>query len=208
MRRKHEPIANERDLVARSREGDKDAYRELVLGYQDRVFRLILAMVRRPEVAEDLTQEVFVKAYFALASFEGGSALYTWLFRIATNHTLDHLRKRQPAEVSLDTSPVEDEDRTPLAHLEAPAGEDPEAMGDHPSEAGALLATLTPDQRTILSLRELEGYSYEELAAVLHCGVNTVKSRLNRAREALKTAYRRFYGTSPTTLPSKTVEEA
>ena len=76
----------------------------LVEGYQDRLFGLIFSLVQNREQAEDLTQEIFVKAYFALSSFEGQSAFYTWLYRIASNHCLDHLRKKRPQQISIDKS--------------------------------------------------------------------------------------------------------
>lgn len=186
--------SNEKELIARSREGDKTAYRTLVEAYQDRVFSLVLSMVRQRESAEDLTQEVFVKAFFALPKFAGDSAFYTWIFRIASNHCLDHLSKRRVTEISLDATVDEGEESTRLQQLEAPVSEHPESLMDTQTETGNVLATLTADQQMILSLRELEGYSYEELAEVMNCGVNTIKSRLNRAREAFKLAYEQRYG--------------
>ena len=202
-----EPLPDEKDYVARARAGDKDAYRYLVEGYQDRLFRLVLSMVPRREQAEDLTQEIFVKAYFALQSFEGNSAFYTWLFRIASNHCLDHLRRRQLAEVSLDAPRDENEELSLMNQMAAPESEHPEATVSQDSEVLQMLDALTGDQRQILSLRELEGYSYEEMAAILKCNVNTVKSRLNRAREALRTIYIRKYGNIPELKPVQENEE-
>jgi RNA polymerase sigma-70 factor (ECF subfamily) len=187
-------LPNEKELIAKARKGDKDSYRFLVEAYQDRLFGLVFSMVNNREQAEDLTQEVFVKAFFALPRFEGGSAFYTWLFRIASNHCLDHLRKRRVSEVSLDATREDDEETTRLQRLPAPAAESPDAMTATPTESGEVLSALPPDQRLILTLRELEGYSYEELAEVMKCGVNTIKSRLNRAREALKAAFYARYG--------------
>src|SRR4051812_1241236 len=93
-------IPEERELLARARKGDTDAYRSLVEACQDRVFGLALSMVRNREQAEDLTQEIFVKAFFALAAFKGDSAFFTWLYRIGSNACLDYLRKHRLAEVS------------------------------------------------------------------------------------------------------------
>lgn len=184
-------LPDEKRDIARSREGDKDAYRRLVEGCQDRLFGLVLSLVGNREQAEDLTQEIFVKAYFALSSFQGQAAFYTWLYRIASNHCLDYLRKRRPLQISLDSPLTSDSDRTFEDTLEAPPADHPDASLEGPAEAAALLNVLEPEQRLILTLRELEGHSYEELADVLNCPVNTVKSRLNRAREALKEAYLR-----------------
>jgi RNA polymerase sigma-70 factor, ECF subfamily len=189
------PIPNEADHLARARAGDKEAYRFLVEGYQDRLFGLVVSMTGDAAQAEDLSQEIFVKAYFALPRFEGGSAFYTWLFRIASNHCLDHLRRRPRKDVSLDAPVGENtSELTALQQLSAPENELPEANLQFPSETAELLKELTPDHRLILTLRELEDYSYEELTAALKCNMNTVKSRLGRARDALKAAFTRKYG--------------
>jgi RNA polymerase sigma-70 factor, ECF subfamily len=187
-------LENEKEIVERARKGDKEAYRLLVEAYKDRLFGLISTMISNREQAEDVSQEVFVKAFFALPRFEGGSAFYTWLFRIASNHCLDHLRKKRVSEVSLDATREEDDGTSRMDRLQAPETEMPEAMIGTPTESGEVLFVLPPEQRLILTLRELEGYSYEELADVMKCGVNTIKSRLNRAREALKQAFYQRYG--------------
>ncbi|MBI3291305.1 MAG: sigma-70 family RNA polymerase sigma factor [Elusimicrobia bacterium] len=185
----------ERETIARARQGDKEAYRVLVEAYQDRLFGLALSLVHHKEQVEDLTQEIFVKAYFALPSFHGQSAFYTWLFRIASNHCLDYLRKHRPEEISLDHPVLDQEENlTGLQTLEAPVSEQPDVSLEAQGELHGLLNTLEPDQRLILTLREVEGYSYKEMAAILNCTVNTVKSRLFRAREALKNAYTKKYG--------------
>jgi RNA polymerase sigma-70 factor, ECF subfamily len=197
-------LPNEGTLIAQARTGDKDAYRLLVEAYQDRLFGLVVSMVKNRELAEDLSQEIFVKAFFALSKFEGGSAFYTWLFRVASNHCLDHLRKRKLSETSLDATLDDNEETTRLQQMPAPQTDEPDRLMGAPTESGEILSSLTPEQRLILSLRELEGYSYEELADVMKCGVNTIKSRLNRAREALKAAYEAKYGNISVT---ETVEE-
>jgi len=193
---------DEKRLIEQARQGDKNAYRRLVEGYQDRLFGLVRSMVSSQEQAEDLTQEIFVKAYFALSSFEGQSAFYTWLYRIASNHSLDYLRKYRPPQVSLDQPFREDSEMTLEDTLLAPPSDRPEARLEGGPEAAALLAALEPDQRWILSLRELEGHSYEEMAEILDCPMNTVKSRLNRAREALREAYNRSY---PGNIPDRNI---
>jgi RNA polymerase sigma-70 factor (ECF subfamily) len=189
--------SDEKKWVKQARAGDKDAFRHLVETHQDRLFGLVLSMAGNREQAEDLLQEIYVKAYFALESFEGQSSIYTWLYRIASNHCLDYLRKNRPVQISLDRPLSDDSEMTLEDVLEAPKTDHPEASLEAPSEATALLAALEPSERLILTLRELEGRSYEELANILNCPVNTVKSRLNRAREALKAAYIRIYGNIP-----------
>lgn len=187
-------LPDEKRLIDLARHGDKDAFRRLVETYQDRLFGLVFSLAQNREQAEDLTQEIFVKAYFALSSFEGQSAFYTWLYRIASNHCLDHLRKRRPQQISIDRPMTDDSEMTFQETLEAPASDNPETSLEASSEAAALLEALDPEQKFILSLRELEGYSYEDLAELLNCPLNTVKSRLNRAREALKAVYIQKYG--------------
>jgi len=185
----------EKELIARAREGDKDAYRLLVETYQDRVFGLALSMVRNREQAEDLTQEIFVKAYFGLESFKGDSAFFTWLYRISSNACLDFLRKHRLPEVSLDQPLGDNESATREQTLPAPRGERPEAALEE--DISRLLELVSPEQRLVLSLREIEGYSYEEIGEIMKCAVNTVKSRINRAREAFKRAYEAKYGNIP-----------
>lgn len=187
-------LPEEKKVLDRARSGDKTAYRRLVEAYQDRLFGLVLSLVHDREQAEDLTQEIFVKVWFALDSFEGESAFYTWIYRIASNHCLDYLRKRRPIQISIDRPVTEESEATLENQLEAPFSDRPEAPLEAVSEAAAILDRLDPDQKMILCLRELEGHSYEELAEILDCPINTVKSRLNRAREALKEAYEKLYG--------------
>jgi RNA polymerase sigma-70 factor, ECF subfamily len=197
-------LPDEAQWVTRAQSGDKEAYRRLVEAYQDRLHGLVLSMVPAREQAEDLTQEILVKAYFALPRFNFGSAFYTWLFRIGANHCLDHLRKKRPPEVSIDAPISEEEDTSRGERLMAPESEGPSAPLERESESYRILQSLSPEQRLILSLRELEGYSYEDIAKELNCGVNTIKSRLNRARAALKEAYEARYRN---VVPQKSVEE-
>src|SRR4051812_43315900 len=110
----------ERELVQRARGGDKDAFRLLVESHQDKLFGLVISMVSVREQAEDLLQEIFVKAYFALDSFESQSSFYTWLYRIASNHCLDFLRKKRPDQTSLDRNLSEESEMTFGDTLPAP----------------------------------------------------------------------------------------
>lgn len=185
---------DEKRIIADAAEGDQEAFRQLVEVYQDRVFGHVLSMVSRRDVAEDLTQEIFVKAFFALPRFKRDSAFFTWIYRIASNHCLDFLRKKRGIEQPLD-APLGDEESFSLADtLAAPVRERPEAGVENEAALASLLDELDPEQKLILVLRELEGYSYEELTEMMECPLNTVKSRLNRAREALKALYVQKYG--------------
>jgi RNA polymerase sigma-70 factor (ECF subfamily) len=183
-------------LKAASR-GDKDAFRILVEAYQDRLFGHVLSMVSRRDVAEDLTQEIFVKAYFALDRFKGDSTFFTWIYRIASNHCLDFLRRKKLPETPLDAPLAEDSAQSLSDALPAPLHERPDAAVTNEAHLADLLDALDPEYKLILVLRELEGHSYEELTAMLDAPMNTVKSRLNRAREALKAVYVRKYGPIP-----------
>jgi RNA polymerase sigma-70 factor (ECF subfamily) len=175
-------------------EGDKEAFRFLVETYQDRVFGHVVSMVTRREWAEDLTQEIFVKAYFALSKFKRDASFFTWIYRIASNHCLDFLRRKRPLEQPLDAPLGEDSAYSLSDMLPAPVSDHPTAGVENAADLADLLDALEPAEKQILVLRELEGYSYEELTHMLNCPMNTVKSRLNRAREALKTIFVRKYG--------------
>ena len=183
-------LPNEAEILQRARDGDKEAFRLIVEAYQDRVFGLVISMVKQREQAEDLTQEIFVKVYFALSKFRGDSAFYTWLFRLASNHVLDDRRKKRGLEISLDQS-VGDEDETLSLKdtLRAPEAETPGAAFEKDDQVQRLFNQLGDDPKLVLMLREVESRTYEEMAEILNCGVNTVKSRLNRARAALKAIY-------------------
>jgi RNA polymerase sigma-70 factor, ECF subfamily len=190
-------LREEKIIVDRARQGDKEAFRRLVEMTQDRLYGLVYSLVSNREQAEDMTQEIFVKAYFALDSFEGHSSFFTWLHRIASNHCLDYLRKRRLDAISIDQPLLDGSDMTLDHTLVAPKSNQPDSALGVSTETAALLAGLEPDQRLLLTLREIEGHSYEELADILDCPVNTIKSRLNRAREALKATYLKIYGNIP-----------
>jgi RNA polymerase sigma-70 factor (ECF subfamily) len=204
---------DEKTALAAAAQGDKEAFRFLVEAYQDRVFGHVVSMVPRRDQAEDLTQEIFVKAYFALPKFKRDSSFFTWLYRIARNHCLDFLRRKRPIEQPLDAPLGEDAAYSLSDRLPAPACDHPGAAVENEAELAELLNDLEPEQKQLLILRELEGFSYEELTEMLDCPMNTVKSRLNRAREALKTIFIRKYGPPPASpaksgniLPSGTVK--
>lgn len=185
---------DDKETIRQAKKGDKDAYRVLVEAYQDRVFTLVRSLVSQAQQAEDLTQEIFVKAYFALPSFKGDSAFYTWLFRIASNHCIDSLRSRRLPEISLDETIDEDGDRSRGQTFRAPSSEEPEAALQKEGDITRLLNCLKAEERVVLSLREVQGHSYDEMAVLLNCPANTIKSRLNRARSALRDAYMAEYG--------------
>jgi len=186
--------AADRALVARASGGDDAAFEELVLKYQDRVYGLALRLTRRPEEAEDVTQEAFIKAYRALGDFKGESAFYTWLFRITFNSAHTRLRtlgRRHSREKVVSFGPAgPGEEDAPGRHVTEPASAEPEPVAvlesaDAQERVRQAIDELTPDNRAAITLREVEGLSYDEIADVTGWTRAAVKSRLHRVRQEL-----------------------
>jgi RNA polymerase sigma-70 factor, ECF subfamily len=191
----------DQQLVERAQRGDKHAFELLVAKYQRRLGRLISRFVRNAAEAEDVTQDAFIKAYRALPAFRGDSAFYTWLYRIGINTAKNHLvaqGRRAPTSTPFDTEEAEDfEDAALLHEVATPENE---LMSKQVVEVvNASLQELPDDLRTALTLREIEGLSYEEIAVVMNCPIGTVRSRIFRAREAIATNLRPLLGTSENT---------
>lgn len=188
----------DQQLVERAQRGDKHAFELLVGKYHRRLGRLIYRFVRNAAEAEDLTQEAFIKAYRALPAFRGDSAFYTWLYRIGINTAKNHLLaqgRRVPTSTALDSEEAEDfEDASLLHEVATPENE---LMSKQVVEVvNASLQQLPEDLRTALTLREIEGLSYEEIASVMDCPIGTVRSRIFRAREVVAANLRPLLGTS------------
>jgi RNA polymerase sigma-70 factor (ECF subfamily) len=176
----------DQQLVVRVQNGDKGAFDLLVRKYQHRIAKLVSRYVRDRAEAEDVTQEAFIKAFRAIKGFRGESAFYTWLYRIAINTAKNYL--------------VAQGRRLPTADLEAEEG-DISDVGTNVRDATTperqlladeiartverVMATLPDDLRTALTLREIDGLSYEEIAEIMDCPIGTVRSRIFRAREAV-----------------------
>ncbi|MCZ8131342.1 MAG: RNA polymerase sigma factor RpoE [Steroidobacteraceae bacterium] len=173
-------------LVERVQRGDRKAFDVLVLRYQHKVLKLVMRYIRDAAEAEDVAQEAFVKAYRALPAFRGDSAFYTWLYRIAINTAKNALvsSKRRPIDYDLDLQDPEQYDMAArLKDSETPEGL---LLTDEIRETvNAAIADLPEDLRTAIVLREIDGLSYEEIAAAMDCPVGTVRSRIFRAREAI-----------------------
>jgi len=173
-------------LIARVQRGEKAAFDVLVLRYQHRIVKLVGRYVRNPSDALDVAQEVFIKASRALGNFRGKSAFYAWLYRIAINTAKNHLaaRGRRPKEVDL-TGP----DGEPLAIDDLQADDEtPEKVmlvAEIKATILRTMAALPEDLRTAITLREIDGMSYEDIATAMDCPIGTVRSRIFRAREAL-----------------------
>lgn len=188
----------DQQLVERVQRGDKHAFELLVAKYQRRLNRLISRFVRDAAEAEDVTQESFIKAYRALPAFRGDSAFYTWLYRIGINAAKNHLLtqgRRAPTSTRVDAEEAENfEDAALLHEVSTPENE---LMSRQVARVvNASLQQLPDDLRTALTLREMEGLSYEEIAAVMGCPVGTVRSRIFRAREAVAINLRPLLGTN------------
>ena len=189
------PDASDLGLVRRVQRGERGAYDLLVLKYQHKVVKLVMRYMRDPADAEDVAQEAFIKAYRALPQFRGDSAFYTWLYRIAINTAKNALaaRERNPVTYDLDMQ-GNDESADMVARLKDP--ETPEGLAlteEIRSTVNAAIGELPQDLRTAIVLRELEGMSYEEIAAAMDCPVGTVRSRIFRAREAIDRRLREVF---------------
>jgi len=187
----------DQQLVARAQRGDKRAYELLVTKYQRKLGRLLSRWVRDPAEVEDVTQEAFIKAYRALPSFRGESAFYTWLYRIAINTAKNYLvalGRRAPTTTGFDNEEAEGfEDAEQLRDASTPESE---LEGKQiAAVVNKAMDALPDDLRTAITLREIEGLSYDEIANVMNCPIGTVRSRIFRAREAIATELRPLLGT-------------
>ena len=181
------------DVAALAKEGREQAFRELVRRYERPVFSLIFRMVRDRQTAEDLAQDTFIKVLNHIDRYRPEFKLSSWLFKIANNVTIDHLRRRQLSTVSIEGSPH----AASAAEIEATSF-DVEARGESPldelesRELGSAIeraiATLRPEYRSCIMLRHVEGRSYEEIAATLDLPLGTVKTYIHRARHQLRDA--------------------
>jgi RNA polymerase sigma-70 factor, ECF subfamily len=179
--------AGDLSLVRRVQAGDRSAYDLLVLKYQHKVVKLVMRYTRNPADAEDIAQEAFIKAYRALPQFRGDSAFYTWLYRIAINTAKNALVARGRNPVSMNIDAHDDEEGSDLlSRLRDPDTPEGLALTDEIRETvNTAIDALPEDLRTAIVLRELEGLSYEEIAAAMDCPIGTVRSRIFRAREAI-----------------------
>jgi RNA polymerase sigma-70 factor (ECF subfamily) len=183
--------ATDQEVVVLAREGREAAYRELIRRYERPVFSLILRMVRDRQLAEDLAQETFIKALNAIASYRPEFKFSSWIFKIANNAAIDHLRRRELDTLSIDGAPhatsaedieatalqVGDKSETPLAELEA------RELGTAIERA---IGRLRPEYRSCIMLRHVEGMAYEEIAQLLDLPLGTVKTYIHRARHELR----------------------
>jgi RNA polymerase sigma-70 factor (ECF subfamily) len=177
-------------LVARVKAGDVKAFEMLVVKYQRRIERLIGRMVRDVDLVPDIAQETFIRAYRAIPKFRGDSAFYTWLYRIAVNTAKKALMelKRDPLVSESSRASRDDNDETSRIENELSDDETPDAVLASKQIAAAVnfaIEALSDELRQAITLREIEGLSYEEIAEMMNCPIGTVRSRIFRARESI-----------------------
>lgn len=177
-------------LVERTVAGDQRAFELLVIKYQRRIERLIARMVRDPDLVEDVAQETFIRAYRALHQFRGDAQFYTWLYRIAVNTAKKSLLelRRSPVLPESAFRVADDEDATSGTGRELTSQDTPESLlaaKEIAAVVNAAMQALPEDLRQAVTLREIEGLSYEEIAEAMNCPIGTVRSRIFRAREAI-----------------------
>ncbi|TSA50417.1 MAG: RNA polymerase sigma factor RpoE [Nitrosomonadales bacterium] len=185
-------------LVERAQRGDKHAFGLLVEKYQRKLGRLLSRMIRDQAEVEDVVQEAFIKAYRALPNFRGESAFYTWLYRIGINTAKNYLVAMGRRPQTFNEIEVEDaenfEDGDELRTMETPETE--LLTKEIAKTVNDTVASLPEELRTAITLREIEGLSYEEIAALMDCPIGTVRSRIFRARETIAQKLRPLLGTS------------
>lgn len=185
-------------LVERVQRGDKKAFELLVSKYQRKLMRLVSRLVYDQAEAEDVVQEAFIKAYRALPNFRGESAFYTWLYRIGVNTAKNHLvtqGRRAPTSTDADVDEAESfGEADGLRDINTP--ESLLASKQIAETVNSAMSTLPEELRNAITLREIEGLSYDEIAEVMLCPIGTVRSRIFRAREAIAEKLRPLLGTT------------
>jgi RNA polymerase sigma-70 factor, ECF subfamily len=188
----------DQELVERVQHGDKHAFELLVDKYQRKLGRLLSRFIRDPAEVEDVTQETFIKAYKALPSFRSDSAFYTWLYRIGINTAKNYLvakSRRAPTTTEFDSEEAENFDiGDQLRDLNTPENE--LISKEIAATVNDAMANLPEELKTAITLREIEGLSYEDIATMMNCPIGTVRSRIFRAREVIAQQLRPLLGTS------------
>ena len=186
----------DQELVARCQQGDTGAFNELITRYRQRCFSMIYQMVRNEDDAWDLAQDGFVRAWRSIGHFKGQSSFYTWLYRVMTNVALDWLRKKHIQGAQ------EFDDTVGLRRIEPGAVTAPKAVlepserladGEIRQRINAAIEKLSPEHRTVVVLREIEGLEYTEIAEAMDCSIGTVMSRLFYARKKLQSLLQDVY---------------
>ena len=180
---------NEAELIKAAANGDQSAFSELVTEYERLVYKTVKSKVLSAEDAMDISQEVFIKIWKALPNWRGECKFATWVYKVCINASLDFLRRAPEKTESLSGRPDDDGDERPLDIADDSVQASPERRLEQSETTMAVrraIAKLPEDQRQIVILRDIDGYSYDEIADMLSLGIGTVKSRINRARTRLK----------------------
>ena len=180
--------SEEMSLVERSKEGDLQAYDELVRRYQERIYGTIYHMTSNHEDANDLAQETFIKAFQALKSFKGGSSFYTWIYRIAVNKTINFLKQRKNrmgmSLNDLDFNTENDPDLVALISHKTPRRD--AGLAELQEKLNEAMGKLSEVHRLVVTLHDVQGVPHEEIAQIMDCNIGTVRSRLFYARQQLQ----------------------
>ena len=182
---------DERDLLRRAQRRDLAAYEELVRRYHPRIYNLLYHMTSNREDAQDLAQEVFMKAHAALRRFHGHSSFYTWVYRIAVNHALNFREKRRHDKAALRLDDMEQAVERDPTFVELRARESPfrdVTVNELQKRLNVALQKLSENHRTVVVLHDIQGLPHHEIARITKTSEGTVRSRLNRARSALRRA--------------------
>jgi RNA polymerase sigma-70 factor (ECF subfamily) len=179
---------DEMQLVTRAREGDLEAYDDLVRRYQERIYATVYHMTSNHEDANDLAQEAFIKAFHALKSFKGGSSFYTWVYRIAVNKTINFLKQRknrmQMSLDDIDFNAEHDPDLVALISDKTPRRDI--NLAELQEKLNVAMQKLSESHRLVVTLHDIQGLSHEEIAKIMGCNIGTVRSRLFYARQQLQ----------------------
>lgn len=172
-------------LIEKIKLGDIDSFEQLVARYETKVYTIAYRYAGNHDDASDLAQEALIRVYRAIGGFRGESSFLTWLYRVVTNVCKDEMRRRARASVvSMDE--MMERGKQPVPDKSAESLEEAVLRKEWQDEIQQVLNTLTHEHRTIIVMRDIQGYSYEEIASFLECSLGTVKSRLSRARNTLK----------------------
>lgn len=189
-----EVVVEDDSLIARSRDGDLSAFDELITRHRNRVYMVTYSIIRNSEDALDLTQETFIRAWKSLGKLDGNTQFVAWLSRIARNASIDLLRKKQTrpqAEFDVGPMAIDAASRTTPGEPERPGlGVERGEMRERFEQA---LATLSPDHREVIVLKEVEDLAYKEIAEMIGCSIGTVMSRLFYARKKMQSELRDLY---------------
>jgi RNA polymerase sigma-70 factor, ECF subfamily len=177
----------EEKLVKKIKKGDRDAFAQLVELYKDKIYQLAYRMVGNKQEAEDIAQEAFLRVFANIDQYDPGYKFSTWIYRIATNLSIDHLRKRkQVYSIDRQGDGTDDIDWHERIADQAPNPEEQLVKGELQEQVQQALSNLTPKYRSIMILRYIEDLSLQEISEVVKLPVTTIKTRIHRGREALK----------------------